>query len=131
MAAKGLHAISRKVENPLQIIWCAHPHHWGVTEGYPAGKGVWGVRKSQEGAEQCEGVACREELEYIANTLIFVLSGVIIVGKIWESSSTTADDIRPADYGYALLLWFYLLVGRTQLQVPYKWCTCLAATPWA
>ena len=55
--------------------------------------------------------ACREELEYIANTLIFVLSGVIIVGKIWESSSTTANDIRPADYGYAVLLWLYLLVG--------------------
>ena len=40
-----------------------------------------------------------------------MLSGVIIVGKIWESSSTTANDIRPADYGYAILLWLYLLVG--------------------
>lgn len=74
-------------------------------------------------------MACREELEYIANTLIFVLSGVIIVGKIWESSSTSADDIRPADYGYAILLWFYLLVSffRDALQNPW----CLFALPLA
>lgn len=52
----------------------------------------------------------REELEYVANTLIFVLSGVIITGKIWESSSSAVDSIRPADYGYAVLLWVYLLV---------------------
>lgn len=54
---------------------------------------------------------CREELEFLANTLIFVLSGVIITGKIWESSTTSSlDYIRPADYGYAVLLWVYLLV---------------------
>lgn len=73
MSAKGVMAISRKVEHPLHIIW--------------------------------------EELEFLANTLIFVLSGVIITGKIWESSTTKHDYIQPADYGYAILLWIYLLVS--------------------
>ncbi|CAL8460804.1 g335 [Coccomyxa elongata] len=79
MSAKGVMAISRKVEHPLHIIW--------------------------------------EELEFLANTLIFVLSGVIITGKIWESSTTKADYIQPADYGYAVLLWVYLVVIRGLLFV--------------
>ncbi|KAK9908624.1 hypothetical protein WJX75_000582 [Coccomyxa subellipsoidea] len=80
MSAKGVMAISRKVEHPLHIIW--------------------------------------EELEFLANTLIFVLSGVIITGKIWESSTTSSlDYIRPADYGYAVLLWVYLLLIRGLLFI--------------
>ena len=46
----------------------------------------------------------------MANTLIFVLSGVIITGKIWESSASGTGLIQAADYGYAVLLWLYLLV---------------------
>ena len=67
-------------------------------------------------------VRCREELEYVANTLIFVLSGVIIAGKIWESSASGTHQIRAADWGYAILLWLYLLVGclRCLLQPPCK-----------
>ena len=55
---------------------------------------------------------CREELEYIANTLIFVLSGAIITSRIWESATVhSVDDIRAVDFAYAILLWVYLLVG--------------------
>lgn len=52
-----------------------------------------------------------EELEYVANTLVFVLSGVIIVGNVYESHSPGQPTyIRGADYAYALLLWAFLLV---------------------
>ena len=37
-------------------------------------------RIKSSGAGPC---ACRELLEYLANTLIFVLAGVIIAGRIW------------------------------------------------
>ena len=53
---------------------------------------------------------CREELEYLANTLIFVLAGVIIAGNIYVNSTTDTDHISGVDYVYALLLWVYLLV---------------------
>ena len=53
---------------------------------------------------------CREELEYLANTLIFVLAGVIIAGNIYVNSTTETDHISGVDYVYALLLWIYLLV---------------------
>ena len=60
---------------------------------------------------------CREELEYIANTLIFVLSGAIITSRIWESATVhSVDDIRPVDFAYAILLWVYLLVGTLPSQ---------------
>ena len=54
---------------------------------------------------------CREELEYLANTLIFVLAGVIIAGNIYIYASTdSTTHIDGVDYVYALLLWVYLLV---------------------
>lgn len=49
-------------------------------------------------------------MEYVANTPIFVLSGVIIAAKIYVNSVGEANDIVPIDYGYAVLLWVYLLV---------------------
>ena len=52
-----------------------------------------------------------EELEYLANTLVFILSGVIIAGNIYLSSTDAAAHIVGTDYVYALLLWVYLLVG--------------------
>jgi hypothetical protein len=58
---------------------------------------------------------CRETLEYVANTLIFILSGVIIAAKIYTNSTGTADEIVGIDYGYAVLLWVYLLVGCPSL----------------
>ena len=52
-----------------------------------------------------------EELEYVANTLIFVLAGAIIAGNIYDSSRDhTPTHIEGQDYLYALLLWVYLLV---------------------
>ena len=59
----------------------------------------------------------------MANTLIFVLSGVIITGKIWESSASGTGLIQPADWGYAVLLWLYLLV---RLRAA---CPCVPSTP--
>ena len=60
---------------------------------------------------------CREELEYIANTLIFVLSGALITSRIWESATVhSVDDIRAVDFAYAILLWVYLLVGTIPLS---------------
>ena len=52
-----------------------------------------------------------EELEYVANTLVFVLAGVIIAGNIYQSSAENLSHIRGVDYVYALLLWVYLLVS--------------------
>jgi hypothetical protein len=57
-------------------------------------------------------VAFRETLEFVANTLIFVLTGVIIAAKIYTNSRGTANDIVGVDYGYAVVLWLYLLVLR-------------------
>ena len=55
----------------------------------------------------------REELEFIANTLIFVLAGVIIAGNIYQSEHSSASpfEIKGRDYGYAVLLWVVLLVS--------------------
>lgn len=55
---------------------------------------------------------CREELEFIANTLIFILAGVIIAGNIYLSQHTADSpvQIRGQDYGYAILLWVVLIV---------------------
>ena len=53
---------------------------------------------------------CREVLEYVANTLIFVLSGVIISSRVHTSSQGQGAIVHALDYAYALLLWVYLLV---------------------
>ena len=62
---------------------------------------------------------CREELEFIANTLIFILAGVIIAGNIYRSENNPAApaNLSGRDYGHAVLLWIALLVS-------YLW-TCL------
>jgi hypothetical protein len=116
MAAKGLHAISRKVEPPLQIIWCAG-QPWSALAFRDCGRLAWllshhgiNVRDATVACDANIVLRCREELEYVANTLIFVLSGVIIAGKIWQSSASGTHYIQAADYGYAVLLWLYLLV---------------------
>ncbi|KAL3158150.1 Son of sevenless 1, variant 2 [Trebouxia sp. C0010 RCD-2024] len=55
-----------------------------------------------------------EELEFIANTLIFILAGVIIAGNVYLSqhSSSSPVTIRGREYGYAFLLWIVLLAIR-------------------
>lgn len=54
--------------------------------------------------------AFREELEFIANTVVFILAGIVIAGRIYESSSGPEEYIHPSDWGYTLLLWVYLTV---------------------
>ena len=66
----------------------------------------------------------REELEFIANTMLFLLSGIVIAGRIYESSHTNVKYIRASDWGYTLLLWVYLTVrGRIKLLNAYNSCT--------
>ena len=52
----------------------------------------------------------RHELEFVANTVVFVLSGVIIAARVYNSEHTAQSLIQPQDYGYAFLLWVYLTV---------------------
>ena len=71
---------------------------------------------------------CREELEFIANTLIFVLSGALITSRIWESATEHAvNDIHPADFAYAILLWVYLLVSPVAVPAGEPCCRTAAA----
>ena len=58
-------------------------------------------------------MSCREELEFIANTLIFILAGVIIAGNIYRSENNPRAPaaLSGKDYGYAFLLWLALLVS--------------------
>lgn len=69
--------------------------------------------------------ACREELEFIANTLIFILAGVIIAGNVYLSQHNPSSPvtIRGREYGYAFLLWIVLLVSRCS-QVRWLHTTC-------
>ena len=56
---------------------------------------------------------CREELDFIANTLIFILAGVIIAGNVYLSQhSDSSLTIRGREYGYAFLLWVVLIVSK-------------------
>ena len=59
-------------------------------------------------------------LEYVANTLIFVLAGVIISNRVHTSSQGEGAIVHALDYAYALLLWVYLLVRPPGLA--YTWC---------
>ena len=76
------------------------------------------IRSSAEsiGTHSCSCV-CREELEFIANTLIFILAGVIIAGNIYQSehSASAPLQIKGRDYGYAVLLWIVLIVSLKRL----------------
>ena len=69
---------------------------------------------------------CREELEFIANTLIFILAGVIIAGNIYLSQHTPDSPVQIAgqDYGYAILLWVVLLVSHCSESVKHACMGC-------
>ena len=47
---------------------------------------------------------------------MFILAGVVIAGRIYESSHGGSNLIQAQDWGYALLLWVYLTVSRLQLR---------------
>lgn len=54
-----------------------------------------------------------ENLEFIGNTIIFVLSGTIISDRIIESNQDNGiTHIQASDYGYAVALWLLLLAIR-------------------
>lgn len=54
-----------------------------------------------------------ENLEFIGNTIIFVLSGTIIADRIIESHQDNGiTHIQASDYGYAVALWLLLLAIR-------------------
>ena len=62
--------------------------------------------------------ACREYLEFLANTLVFLLAGLIIAGKIYESSTASGAVIDGRDWGYVALLWVYVTVRPSPRQPP-------------
>jgi len=63
-------------------------------------------------------LSCREELEFVANTIIFILAGIVIAGRIYTSAHDSQGYIRAADWGYALLLWVYLTVHPISASSP-------------
>jgi len=56
-----------------------------------------------------------ETCEHCANTLIFILSGAIIAGKVYLNAGAAASDIHWYDYLYAIYLWVALLVIRASM----------------
>ena len=59
-------------------------------------------------------VLCREVVDYLANTLIFVLSGIIIAGRVYDGHQAGSPYILTGmDYGWAVALWLLLLVSHT------------------
>ncbi len=71
----------------------------------------------------------REELEFIANTLIFILAGVIIAGNIYQSEHSVGAtiQIQARDYGYAFLLWVVLIVSHDHWTVAVSHGHCTVA----
>ena len=65
-------------------------------------------------------------MEFVANTLVFILAGVVIAGRIYESSHDGSHLIQAQDWGYALLLWVYLTVSLWQLRAS----PCVVSTSW-
>ena len=56
-------------------------------------------------------------IEYFANTLIFVISGVIIAGRIYAGHQASSPHILTGmDYAWAVALWLLLLVSPYVLQ---------------
>ena len=59
----------------------------------------------------------REVIEYFANTLIFVISGVIIAGRIYAGHQDSSPHILTGvDYAWAVALWLLLLVSPSVVQ---------------
>ena len=60
------------------------------------------------GCTECRGVH-----ERLANTLVFIVAGAIIAGRIYKSSKDDGASIQSKDWAYAFLLWVYLTVSQT------------------
>ncbi len=58
----------------------------------------------------CNSMHFRDELEFVANTVVFLLAGIVIAGRIYDSSRGATKIIEARDWGYTLLLWVYLTV---------------------
>ena len=48
-------------------------------------------------------------MDFLFNTLAFVLSGVIIAGRVYTAFN--AGSVRGRDIGWGILLWLLLLVS--------------------
>ena len=60
-------------------------------------------------------------LEYVANTVIFVLSGAVIASRIYLNlSDPKITDINLRELPYALLLWVYLLLVRIVMFILFS-----------
>ncbi|KAL0050974.1 hypothetical protein WJX82_011388 [Trebouxia sp. C0006] len=73
------------------------------------------VQGSSESASDVQDpvTVCWEVIEYFANTLIFVISGVIIAGRIYAGHQDSSPHILTGmDYAWAVALWLLLLVVR-------------------
>lgn len=124
MAYKGTNHISARVQHSLHVIWyacfpllaaCArYKTSHSTTQSSPFNCDDCAAGHSGYDTLPWKAANCsrREELEYLANTLIFVLAGVIVAGNIYVNSTTDSDHIAGVDYVYALLLWVYLLVSN-------------------
>lgn len=54
----------------------------------------------------------REAIDYLANTFIFLVSGLIIASKICEGHQKGRPHVLAGkDYTWAVVLWLLLLVG--------------------
>ena len=88
-----------------------HQHHLGALSMLLRLFGAVTLAVGVDKVDHSLACLCREQLEHIANTLVFMLSGVIIAGRIYISSTQGLGYIKGQEYGYAALLWVYLTVS--------------------
>ena len=67
-------------------------------------------------------------IDYLANSLIFTISGIIIAGKVYTGHQAKSPCILTGtDYGWAVALWLLLLVETphnvVHLPLPRFTCT--------
>ena len=57
---------------------------------------------------------CRSAIEYVANTIVFIVSGIIIAARSYDMHQEQSPW-RPdgAAYGYAVLVWVLLFVSAS------------------
>ena len=54
----------------------------------------------------------REAIDYLANTFIFLVSGLIIASKVYQGHQRGSPHVLVGkDYAWAVVLWLLLLVG--------------------
>lgn len=60
----------------------------------------------------CKDSQRREWADWTADTLIFFLSGAIIASETYDA---TPELLRPADWGWSVLLWLLLVAIRASM----------------